>query len=195
MKRKVYIAVPAVDGTNNVSLTHFLCAAERNSFDAKCPWAFEKAFYVGYKPVAFMRNAIFGDFLKSDCERLWMLDADIVPPPRAFEMLDVQDDIVAGGMPGYKAGANGNGIVLQVLAYDQRESGEWDSIYRVPLETWGATKITGDLDFCERARARGYTITLWPDQMFGQHESLDLLDVAAYGARCASTATVGDELR
>jgi hypothetical protein len=61
------------------------------------------------------------------------------------------------------------------------------AIYRVQYEPWGALKMTGDVDFCLRAKGCGYRVTLWSQEMFGQKEHLDLRDVAAYGARCAAS--------
>lgn len=234
MKREVYIAVPTTDRKVDAALAHTLCEAERRSADSDCPWAFSKAFYLSYKPVDYMRNAIFGDFLASDAELLWMLDADVIPPPHAFDMLDVDADIVAGVIPGMKTGVNG-GLVIRCLAFDMRDgqlesidpmthSPEVDAagagamlirrhvledtrmrlsedppegtrpsnwapaIYMVRYEPWGALKMTGDVDFCMRAKELGYTLRLWPSEMFGQTETLDLREVAAYGARCAADA-------
>ena len=69
MTRKVFIAIPTLDGKIGAALTRFLCAAERMTVDAGCPWAFVKGFYHGYRPVAYMRNAICKDFLDTDCEQ------------------------------------------------------------------------------------------------------------------------------
>ncbi len=236
MKRHVFIAVPTLDGKVTAALTHFLCAAESMNHDPSSKWSFSKAFYLGYKPVDYMRNSQFRDFLASDCERLWLLDADIMPPMRGFELLDVDADIVAGAIPIYKGAAAGNGIALQLAAFE-RDGDDWTpltatgdtvreidgagagcmvikrrvledarmrhapdlpkqwqrdgwcpSIYRVRTEPWGQLMTTGDLDLCKRAKALGYSIKLWPHQLWGQSETLDLRDVAAYGARCAATA-------
>ena len=237
MKRSVYIAVPTLDGKFGSALTQFLCVADRLTRDPASSWSFTKGFYRGYRPVAYMRNAICRDFLESGCERLWFLDSDIIPPPDAFALLDVEDDIVAGAVPGYKPAADGNGLVVNLLAYE-RSNGTHDSIalpeearhvdaagtgcmlihrrvleddrmrlcvdgpedgrpdnwapaiFRMVTEPWGAVKMTADLNFCQRARECGYTITLWPDQLFGQYETLDLRDVLSYGARCAASVEV-----
>ncbi len=121
MKQRVYIAIPTLDGRIEAGLTHLLCLAERMNADERCPWWFQKELFVGYSPVDWMRNAIFQSFLESDCDRLWMLDADILPPPSAFEILTLKDPIVAGQVTGYKMADDGRGIVLQVCAYEWQD--------------------------------------------------------------------------
>jgi hypothetical protein len=64
------------------------------------------------------------------------------------------------------------------------------AIFRLLVEPWGQVTMTADLYFCQRARECGYTITLWPDELFGQYETLDLRDVVTYGARCAASVEV-----
>lgn len=238
MKRGVYIAVPALDGYVRAELSALLSGAERLSLDPDYPLRFHKQIFTGYRPVEFMRNSVFAAFLSSDCERLWMLDSDIMPPDGAFGILDEPGDIVGGMVTGHTRAEDGEGIVLQLYAFSRRATGEWDTVpppeetvevdavaggcmvihrqvleddrmrldadvmrdrrstdppalYRIVTDDAGRISSTGDVDLCWRARALGYSVKLWAGEMFGQRESLDLRDVAAFGARCASSAREG----
>ena len=131
MKRKVLIAVPSVDGNVGVHVAHFLCQAEKLNADPDCPFTFNRLLLVGYKPVEYMRNSLCRAFLETDAELLWMMDADMVPPPHAVKMLEVDADMVAGAVIGYKAGENGDGIALRWLAYT-RTNGVMTSIRPAP---------------------------------------------------------------
>ena len=181
-------------------------------------------YFHGYRPLEFMRNAICQDFLDSDCDRLWFLDADMVPPANAGTILDCNSDIVAGTVIGYKQDKTNGGILLQILAWtddpwrsvkpsdrpmDVAAAGTGSmvihrrvledphilleptaadapapAIFRRRFLPWGAVDMTADLDFCERARGLGYRITLWPG-IYGQLETLNLLDVSLHAARLA----------
>lgn len=117
MKQKIYIAIPTTDGNVNASLAQLTCAAERMNGADDCPAEFTVRYFVGYRPVAFMRNSIFGAFLASDADALLMYDQDVVPPAGALRMLGIEGDIVAGMIPGGKAPAEGPGFVVQILAF------------------------------------------------------------------------------
>lgn len=127
MKRKVLIAMPVVDGRNCIQMTHFLCHAERLSHDPDFPWEFYRLLLYGYRPVEYMRNTICRRFLESDCERLWMIDDDIVPPPGAMRLLDVEADIVAGAVMGYTSSHDESELAMRILSYT-REGGHWQTI-------------------------------------------------------------------
>ena len=196
-KRCVYIAVPTTDGMVTVQVAHLLATAERLSLDPNCPFKFSWDYFCGYKPVDHMRNTIFDRFLKLGYERLWMIDADILAPTRAFAMLEVQAPIVGAQILGYTKPQDGEGIVLSVYAFDMKDGqahpkmptdqgsivdavgggamvidravledplmhlGEGDdgtlAIWRVQTDDAGKIRLTGDVDFCQRAAAAGYT--------------------------------------
>jgi hypothetical protein len=52
------------------------------------------------QPVEFARNLLVQEFLKTDCDRLWFLDADMLPaPPFSARILDIEGDIVGAAVP------------------------------------------------------------------------------------------------
>lgn len=70
----------------------------------------------GLKGIAYARNFVAGEFLKSDYDRLWFLDSDVIPSENALDLLDVEGDIVAGTYPQLLTTMRGTHIRLSMIA-------------------------------------------------------------------------------
>lgn len=98
-KQKIAFAVPSLHGQINHDLMVMMREAERVATDPNCPFDFKLHTACGKQPVWYARNLLVDSFLKTDADRIWFLDDDIIPPPNVFEMLMVDADIVSGCVP------------------------------------------------------------------------------------------------
>ena len=125
MKRGVLIGVPSYSGTLSVKLLAFLESALRISADASTPWLFRFTCVSGARPVEYARNALCGDFLRdSAMDRLWFLDADMEPTLDAFELLDLEGDIVGGRALIYDARGKDRPARVRVSAFTHNPEAE-----------------------------------------------------------------------
>lgn len=86
---------------------------------------FQRVWSEGARPVDYARNLMVQKFLASDCDRLWFMDADTVPPPDVVKLLNVDADIVSGVTPTW-----GNQFANEppapgytIYAYDETQRG------------------------------------------------------------------------
>lgn len=103
---KVFIAVPAGDAYLHARLvTNLLPQIKDNTF----------IIMSGVSPLAHARNLIVEEFLKSDCQYLWQIDADTIPPKDALEkMFAVNKDIVTGVTPIIRRNSRTSNIYLDL---------------------------------------------------------------------------------
>lgn len=126
-KEKIMLVIPCVDRRINSSLSAFLWIAGRLSQDSKCKYWFEYLPVPEVRPVSYARNCGIYEFLRSDCNRLWFIDNDIIPPPDAFDLLEIDEDVVVGvcPLPGREQ------ITTNVYKY----TGEWPKPWSTTVPT------------------------------------------------------------
>lgn len=78
----------------------------------------------GSSPVDLARNRICHQFLKTDCDTLWMIDDDTIPPANFPELLAVDADIVTPIIPGAQPLPTGR-LGLFNVAYMKNPKGNW----------------------------------------------------------------------
>lgn len=94
----IRVAVPTIDGYMTSNLAEFTLALERASRESGSPVRFSTFFIGGLNPVEYARNVCVGDFLKSGADRLWFIDADMLPRASLAHLFQIDADIVAGRM-------------------------------------------------------------------------------------------------
>ena len=73
------------------------------------------------KPIQHNRNRIVADFLEhKECDYLFMLDGDIIPPDNILDLIDHQKDIIGGLCFAYR----GRAIVPLILKEKENKSGK-----------------------------------------------------------------------
>lgn len=92
---RVMIAIPTLKALLPVSLTQFLMQAERFNHQPNYPHKFSFRFCENKAPCDYARNVLAGKFLNTDCEALWFVDDDMLPPKNAFDLLDEPGDIIS----------------------------------------------------------------------------------------------------
>jgi hypothetical protein len=100
-REHILIIVPSLDHTVSASVAHLFSASQqKNGLPGK--YLFSNATMAGLKGYDFARNCAVKKFLDSPCDRLWMIDDDIMPTLDVFGILDADADIVAPLMPTLK---------------------------------------------------------------------------------------------
>ena len=77
----------------------------------------------GLRPVSYARNFCVSEFLKLDCEYLWFVDSDTIPPPNAPELLlEPGVDMISGVT--YTMKRDSDGVVKRVAMTLRYADGE-----------------------------------------------------------------------
>lgn len=145
-------------------------------------------------PISANRNGIVSEFLKSNCDFLLMIDSDTIPTKNPLDLVKHDKDIVSGATPVWKEGGYAWSVGHRDKdgSYNQYSSDKRTGLRRVDgvgasclmikrkvLETIstpfmdkfneiGERALGEDLNFCERAKAKGFEI--WCDwQMICDH--------------------------
>lgn len=177
---KVFVAIPAGDAYVHARLVQSLI-----------PQLGDNPFLIvaGVSPVAHARNEIVRQFLTTDAEYLFMMDADTIPPGDALEkLLSVDADIATGitpilrqgsvtsniymdesGMPipleeakkeaPYEVRAVGASCILIKRAVIEKIGDPWFA------EIWGddGRFCSEDITFCNFAKDNDFTVTCVPE--------------------------------
>jgi hypothetical protein len=96
---KIFLAVPAMTGTVHVGIMDFLAKVRGGLFKYKDRVIeLEAGFVAHVSPVEAARNALVWNFLSTDCEWLFFVDADCYPAETGLMIFDALDkaDIIAG---------------------------------------------------------------------------------------------------
>ena len=141
-KERVFVGIPHVGDDISLVIVNFVNALHNMNADPECPWSFTVCIEQNKRPVYYARNCIVGRFLESDCERLWFIDADMLPPPTAFQVLHAEGDIVAARMYAIKRNAD-QSPRLELCAFKYVEDDKkFHSIAPIP----GVTPVICDVD-------------------------------------------------
>jgi hypothetical protein len=136
-KTGIMVAIPNLGGKINTPLAMWLLGLSYRTIDPESRYFFKIHMPFGLSPVEYARNECVREFLSDPYyKKLWFIDADMIPPPNAFDILGFDDDIVAGMTYVWKGGVVDNKGVyqppkMQINAYDFRPQHE-DFISRMP---------------------------------------------------------------
>lgn len=124
VREHVMIAVPCEGDYVHLGVQRLLALADRLSLDPKSPWEFTWTIEVGARPVQYARNKIVQTFLASDAQRLWMIDADMLPEGEIFALLGADADIVVPRMLALKRGQKNNQPRVEACAFAYNRLGD-----------------------------------------------------------------------
>lgn len=112
----VDIAVPCGNGFLNVALAAFLLQAKFWGMqqDPKIFFYFTQCH--GVSPVEYARNRLVAGFLKTPCDWIWFIDADMVPMDNAFRVFEIAEDYDIIGARGWIANLVGEKAFLKLNA-------------------------------------------------------------------------------
>lgn len=183
--RNVYIATPATTLHSN----YVLGLVRSLPGLANMGVSFTYALLSGHCHVDDSRNLLVADFLKSRCSDLMFIDADVGWQPDAiWRLLQTEGDVVGGAYPlkdgsgrfPVKFDARGQCVglptgfmrikrrVLATLA-EHAQKLSLDGTEAPIIFERGAmygNRVGGDLNFCLKARDKGFKLTLVPDLLF-----------------------------
>ncbi len=151
------------------------------------------------------RNTIVKKFLKTDCDYLMMIDADTVPSMNPLPLIEYEKDVISLPMPAGKLRNGKLQIIFTVykqkgneiipLKYEGESFHQIDTggtgcmlIKREVLENikapfnskWnndGIRMVGSDLEFCYKAKKKGYEIWTHWDFMCEHYKQIDLLKI------------------
>jgi len=160
------------------------------------------------RPISNNRNTIVKDFLKSDCEYLFMLDDDVCPLLNPLELIEHDKDVIGAIYPGrddngihyhiYKFGKN----YPKKITFEQYENDEIKGLTKIdaigtgcviirrnvlekikkPFEDWfdedGCLITNDDLYFSHKCRENKFEIWTHGDYMCSHYKTVDLLQMA-----------------
>lgn len=188
---RVFVGVPAFGSWVHCSLLA-LVSELGDGFDVRV--------YGNNKGIPFARNFLANKFLDGRWERLWFLDADVIPSRDWRKLFDVSGDVVGGIYPMIRL--ENDGVRWAAQDEDMRTGGvvdadfvpfgnvvlsravveamvyDWSvappAIFREHREANGRVKVTDDVEFCRRAREKGFTVKLHGGVRFGHWKMSDL---------------------
>lgn len=85
-KTKVYLGIMSTGDRVDGQVYRLKELAERYSDEIEMVWPDECVHYFGHD---FSRNMYVEKFLESDCDVLWFLDSDVVPPQHIFDLITI----------------------------------------------------------------------------------------------------------
>lgn len=132
MKRKehIAIAVPSLEGKIPLPLAEFIAMATAGNHDDACPWGFTLIPVVRKQPFELARNIAVREFLRTDADRLWFIDDDMIPfPGRSVQLLRGKADIVIGGYL-RAAATDDNMIDLRMLLFEDARNERGEETFR-----------------------------------------------------------------
>lgn len=94
-RQHIFVGIPSGDARSEMEIGVFLASLGQPN----PRYNFTLRPVVQVSPVAYARNILARECLKTTAERLWMVDSDTMPPANAFDLLDVEGDIVAAACP------------------------------------------------------------------------------------------------
>ena len=95
-KQHILIAVPTLSGELPWPIVQFIMQAIQSGYDEACPFIFSAYCVPERWPHSYARNLACRAFLESGADKLWFVDADMMPTPRSLHMLTIDADIVSG---------------------------------------------------------------------------------------------------
>jgi hypothetical protein len=116
---RVFVGIPTLSGSMPIDIVQGLHDAM-----ATTGHSIVLHYERGSTPVDLARNKICGEFLRSKCDVLWMIDDDTLPPPNLAELMSVDGDIVTPIIVGAQTLPNGKLGIFNV-SYMKNAKGDW----------------------------------------------------------------------
>lgn len=139
-KKRVMLAIPAGSGHITARLGQMLAHAGSLSLDPDHPFKYDVFLPECYRPVEYARNICVEAFLSEpDIERLFFIDADMVPSPMWWGLLGHDRDAVSGlafgwGKPRNMDGGNADDTArVLTVAYNKAFPRKY---FSVPIRSW-----------------------------------------------------------
>lgn len=129
-KEHIVIAMPALDGRNPVAFTGWLAQLASTNSDRYSPYAFSFISPSYKQPYEYPRNIAVTDFLKTDGDRLWFIDSDMIPRPASIGLLGIEGDIVVGAYMRASPKEEDETIRLDLLIFEENPEPNQDSRLR-----------------------------------------------------------------
>lgn len=145
-KEHIAIAIPSLTGHVPLALADWVARMTANNYDDDCPYGFSFLPVQNKQPFEYARNVAVREFLKTDADRLWFVDDDMIPYPRTLGLLTAEADIAVGAY--IRAGAKPDGTIsLDVLLFQDAVNDDGDETFRSvkfePREDFFAIKSGG----------------------------------------------------
>ncbi len=98
-KEGIFVAIPNIGATISTPLSYLISALNFKTVDVNEPYFFKVFMPNDVTPVEYARNVCVQEFLKDPYyKRLWFLDADVIPPANALDLLNCPDEGIVSGM-------------------------------------------------------------------------------------------------
>lgn len=98
VRERILVGVPTITNRITIQVAGLMDALRVSSFEKESAFDFDFVVVNGKTPVEHARNVIVGEFLKSDCSRLWFIDEDMLPHHSAARLLHSDADIICARM-------------------------------------------------------------------------------------------------
>lgn len=143
-KIKLYMGIPST-GSRSDAQMYILRALEKKYSD-RIEFVYPTHF-VGRIFHDYARNAYVEDFLASDCEAIWFLDSDIIPPDNILDVFDkyAEWDLAGAPYPVFMKQAHGTPTQIVMCVYEKNSEGK---LVRCDCPTEGERYIDGVATGC-----------------------------------------------
>jgi hypothetical protein len=92
------VAIPTMTNRVTIQVLGLLDALRQSAHDSDAAFDVNFQIEMGKAPVEFARNVLCGGFLRSNCEKLWFIDEDMLPEASAARLLHSDLDIISARM-------------------------------------------------------------------------------------------------
>lgn len=120
---RIMICIPTLSGKIGYALVDFIALCLRTSY-TDGPFKFDFRIIPEIWPHYYARNLAVREFLRSDCDKLWFIDDDMLPTRDSFGMLLHDADIVSGIYYNLKHSNDGLGYEVFPVMYQRTADGK-----------------------------------------------------------------------
>ena len=97
-KLSVFVAIPTMTNRITIQIAALLDALRQGSTEADSEFDLKFQIEMGKSPVEYARNVLCGAFLKTDCDKLWFIDEDMLPYASVVRLIHSEADIACARM-------------------------------------------------------------------------------------------------
>jgi len=100
MKKRlsVMLAIPTMTNRVTIQIVGLIDALRRGAMDDGSEFDLHYSIEMGKAPVEYARNVLCGAFLRTDCDKLWFIDEDMLPESSVVRLLKSDADIICARM-------------------------------------------------------------------------------------------------
>ena len=92
------LAIPTMTNRVTIQIVGLLDALRRGSMDDDSSFDLQYCIEMGKAPVEYARNVLCGAFLRTQCDKLWFIDEDMLPEASVARLLQSDADIICARM-------------------------------------------------------------------------------------------------